>query len=170
LKEIKKNPWLASVDWEKVEEKSLPSPFLIDPKKAHFDATHDLEELLLEDNPLRARERNPKQDINKLSSEYRQMEEKFHSYDFTRMERKSYFTRSEASAPTTSQPGGLEPSRPATPGPEELICEPGDDDELADQNGVAGVGDEDGYDPDLDPLGGHELKNVDARGEKSVPR
>lgn len=46
------------------------------PKKAHFDATHDLEELLLEDNPLRARERNPKQDINKLTVEYRQMEEK----------------------------------------------------------------------------------------------
>lgn len=46
------------------------------PKKAHFDATHDLEELLLEDNPLRARERNPKQDLNKLTVEYRQMEEK----------------------------------------------------------------------------------------------
>lgn len=43
-------------------------------KKANFDASHELEELLLEDNPLKARQRKV-QDINNLSVEMRQMEE-----------------------------------------------------------------------------------------------
>lgn len=42
-------------------------------KKANFDASHELEELLLEDNPLKAKHR--KQDINTMSPEMRQMEE-----------------------------------------------------------------------------------------------
>lgn len=79
----------------KLEAKELESPFVPDvslfcedlflfvflcsyfvqSKKANFDATHELEELLLEDNPLKARKRDPKKDINTLSAEYRQMEE-----------------------------------------------------------------------------------------------
>lgn len=43
-------------------------------KKANFDASHELEELLLEDNPLKARQRKV-QDINNLTAEMRQMEE-----------------------------------------------------------------------------------------------
>lgn len=46
-------------------------------KKANFDATFELEELLLEDNPLKARKRNPNQDINALSTEMRQLEEQY---------------------------------------------------------------------------------------------
>lgn len=45
-------------------------------KKANFDASHELEELLLEDNPLKARQRKV-QDINNLSAEMRQMEEQY---------------------------------------------------------------------------------------------
>lgn len=44
-------------------------------KKANFDASHELEELLLEDNPLKARARKANQDH--LSSEMRQMEEQY---------------------------------------------------------------------------------------------
>ena len=43
-------------------------------KKANFDASHELEELLLEDNPLKARQRKV-QDISNLTVEMRQMEE-----------------------------------------------------------------------------------------------
>jgi serine/threonine kinase 32 len=49
-------------------------------KKANFDATHELEELLLEDNPLKAKKRNPKNDINTMSAEMRLMEESFRKY------------------------------------------------------------------------------------------
>jgi hypothetical protein len=44
-------------------------------KKANFDASHELEELLLEDNPLKAKARKQNRDINSLSNEMRQMEE-----------------------------------------------------------------------------------------------
>lgn len=44
-------------------------------KKANFDASHELEELLLEDNPLKAKARKANQD--NLSAEMRQMEEQY---------------------------------------------------------------------------------------------
>ncbi len=46
-------------------------------KKANFDASHELEELLLEDNPLKAKARKQNRDINSLSNEMRQMEEQY---------------------------------------------------------------------------------------------
>lgn len=60
-------------------------------KKANFDATHELEELLLEDNPLKAKKRDPKRDISTLEPVFVKMEEKFGVYDYTKMRRKSYF-------------------------------------------------------------------------------
>ena len=54
-----------------VAERTLPQS-----KKANFDASHELEELLLEDNPLRAKQRKER-DISSLSSEMRQMEEQY---------------------------------------------------------------------------------------------
>ena len=42
-------------------------------KKGNFDASHELEELLLEDNPLKAKPRKANQE--NLSAEMRQMEE-----------------------------------------------------------------------------------------------
>lgn len=50
-------------------------PLTFQPKKANFDSTHELEELLLEDNPLKARKRKVNQDTSSLSMEMRQMEE-----------------------------------------------------------------------------------------------
>lgn len=44
-------------------------------KRANFDATHELEELLLEENPLKARKRKEGQDIALLSPEMRMMEQ-----------------------------------------------------------------------------------------------
>jgi serine/threonine kinase 32 len=44
-------------------------------KKANFDATHELEELLLEENPLKARKRKPNQDVALMSTDMRMMEE-----------------------------------------------------------------------------------------------
>lgn len=46
-------------------------------KKANFDATHELEELLLEENPLKARKRNPNANLDSLSKEMRLMEEQY---------------------------------------------------------------------------------------------
>ena len=50
--------------------------FELQSKKANFDATHELEELLLEDNPLKAKKRNPNIDVSQLSADYRLMEQR----------------------------------------------------------------------------------------------
>ncbi len=49
---IKKHAFWKHLDWDKLETKQLTPPFVPDVKKANFDATLELEELLLEDNPL----------------------------------------------------------------------------------------------------------------------
>jgi len=52
LDELWDHPWLAGIDWDKLERKEYVAPFIPDSERANFDATYDLEELLLEDNPL----------------------------------------------------------------------------------------------------------------------
>ncbi|KAJ3138805.1 hypothetical protein HK101_003691, partial [Irineochytrium annulatum] len=93
---LKAHPWFKGIDWVKLEAKELPPPFVPDSKKANFDATHELEELLLEDNPLKAKARKkdangkleprvapPNEDpsVTKLMN---LMEEKFTVFDYTR--------------------------------------------------------------------------------------
>ena len=112
-------------------------------KKANFDASHELEELLLEDNPLRARQRKER-DISSLSAEMRQMEEqyvipcspasvsegcsltcriltlttpsRFTPYDFKKMHRRSYYPQTQIiSTVTATSSTGPASSRPVTP-------------------------------------------------------
>lgn len=103
-------------------------------KKANFDASHELEELLLEDNPLKAKQRKNR-DVNLLSAEMRQMEEqygafsfpplasqsfifRFTSYDFKKMQRRSYYPSNQqivSSITATTSTSGLPTSRPVTP-------------------------------------------------------
>ncbi|KAI0343168.1 kinase-like protein [Trametopsis cervina] len=113
--ELRRHPWFQSIDWDTLESKEQTSPFIPDSKKANFDASHELEELLLEDNPLKARQRKV-QDINNLSAEMRQMEEQFTSYDFKKMARRSYYpTNQQIISIATSSTAA---SRPVTPGTE----------------------------------------------------
>ena len=62
-------------------------PLTSQSKKANFDATHELEELLLEDNPLKAKKRH-NQDVSQLSDDLRQMEEGFLVFDYMHHGRK----------------------------------------------------------------------------------
>lgn len=123
IDDIKKHSWMRGIDWVQVENKTAMPLFEPDSKRANFDATHELEELLLEDNPLKAKKRaNPNQDLSELSKEMRMMEEKFLVYDHTKMQRRSYFkdpssirdpansgmlrTKSSEAVPIDQQPGG----------------------------------------------------------------
>lgn len=106
-------------------------------KKANFDASHELEELLLEDNPLKAKARKQNRDINSLSNEMRQMEEqcvvshsrvlephshpfryRFTIYDFRAMHRRSYYPHNQQiiTTVTAASSSGVVASRPVTPG------------------------------------------------------
>ncbi|KAJ7583388.1 kinase-like domain-containing protein [Mycena floridula] len=110
--ELRRHPWLKSIDWDLLEAKELPPPFVPDGKKANFDASHELEELLLEDNPLKAKARKANQD--NLSAEMKQMEDQFTPYDFKKMQRRSYYPHNQHLISTATS-SGMASSRPATP-------------------------------------------------------
>ncbi|CAO3624328.1 unnamed protein product [Cunninghamella echinulata] len=106
FEKLKAHPWFKSIQWDKLEEKKLESPFIPDDKRANFDPTHELEEILLEDNPLKAKKRMAKKcgsntDMNtsfkqnELFSdpEYQVMENKFLTFDFTKPEQNIKYKR-----------------------------------------------------------------------------
>ncbi|TEB21789.1 AGC/YANK protein kinase [Coprinellus micaceus] len=114
FQELRRHGWFKPIDWDALEGKELPPPFVPDQKKANFDASYELEELLLEDNPLKAKARKANQD--NLSAEMRQMEDQFTSYDFKKMQRRSYYPHNQHLISTaTATSSGLASSRPATP-------------------------------------------------------
>ncbi|KAI8881365.1 kinase-like protein [Backusella circina FSU 941] len=100
FKRLQSHPWLKNIPWEQLETKQAIPPFAPDNKRANFDPTHELEEILLEDNPLKVRKRNPKRsgtsyatstkshssDSNQpgQSPERQMMEEKFITFDYTK--------------------------------------------------------------------------------------
>ena len=83
--------------------------FCIQSKKANFDASHELEELLLEDNPLKAKQRKDR-DISTLSAEMRQMEEQFTIYDFRQMHRRSYYPHNQPIVTNVGSEGDEDPA------------------------------------------------------------
>jgi len=115
FEELKKQAWFKNFDWDRLEDKELEPPFVPDSKRANFDATHELEELLLEDNPLKARPRKANQDVTQMSAEMRQMEEQFTSYDYRKMKRRSYYPHNQQLVSTVTANSS---SRPSTPVPE----------------------------------------------------
>ena len=54
------NPFFREIDFELLEKKKIPPIFVPSSEKTNFDATYDLEELLLEEAPLEARARRQK--------------------------------------------------------------------------------------------------------------
>ena len=113
FEELRRHPWFQSIDWEALITKECVPPFTPDSKKANFDASHELEELLLEDNPLKAKHRKANRDVNSLSAEMRQMEEQFTCYDFKKMQRRSYYPHNQQIVSMFT--ATTNPSRPVTP-------------------------------------------------------
>ncbi|CAD6919907.1 unnamed protein product [Tilletia controversa] len=93
LEDFKTHPWFAGLDWAAIEAKQITPPFEPDSKRANFDATHELEELLLEDNPLKARRRQQGRDPSTLAPDLRKMEEHFLPFDHLKQKRRSFFKR-----------------------------------------------------------------------------
>lgn len=91
MPKLKQHPWFSGVDWDLMLNLGVKPPFEPDSKKANFDATHELEELLLEDNPLKAKKRNPNLNLDTMTADFRMMEENFQVYDHTKMSRRSWF-------------------------------------------------------------------------------
>ncbi|TVY39972.1 Serine/threonine-protein kinase [Lachnellula occidentalis] len=87
------NPFFRSLDFEALEKKEVEPVFVPNAEKTNFDATYDLEELLLEEAPLeaRARRQKPREELkdNATDKEIREdelfklIEAQFLPFDYT---------------------------------------------------------------------------------------
>lgn len=87
------NRFFQMIDFEGLERKELEPVFVPSADKTNFDATYDLEELLLEEAPLeaRARRQKPREKLKDDATEkeireeelYRTIERDFQPFDYT---------------------------------------------------------------------------------------
>lgn len=73
--------FFVSVDFSALEQKQIPPIFVPSSDKANFDATYDLEELLLEEAPLeaRARKQKPRPELRADATEQEKREHELHT-------------------------------------------------------------------------------------------
>ncbi|KAG2179966.1 hypothetical protein INT43_003753 [Umbelopsis isabellina] len=97
FEKLRNHGWFKGYDWYALERKEASPPFTPDSKRANFDPSHELEEILLEDNPLKVRKRSKPVASNaggSIKSQISQnpdqppemhiMDTKFLIYDFTK--------------------------------------------------------------------------------------
>ncbi|ORX46486.1 kinase-like protein [Hesseltinella vesiculosa] len=87
IKKLKQHPWFHGIDWQALVDKTAVPPYKPSTNESNFDAVHELEELLLEEVPLRSRKRVPRMTTAPDTEEERHrrfMDEKFLPYDFTK--------------------------------------------------------------------------------------
>lgn len=87
------NPFFREIDFEALERKEVEPVFVPSGEKTNFDATYDLEELLLEEAPLeaRARRQKPREPLKDDATEkeireeelYKMIEVQFTPFDYT---------------------------------------------------------------------------------------
>lgn len=87
------NPFFRDIDFEALERKEVEPVFIPSGEKTNFDATYDLEELLLEEAPLeaRARRQKPREQLREDATDkeiredelYRLIEAQFTAFDYT---------------------------------------------------------------------------------------
>lgn len=108
------NPFFRSVDFEALERKEIEPVFVPSKDKTNFDATYDLEELLLEEAPLEARTRRqkPREPLAEGATEkeiredelYRMIETGFMPFDYTLAAYNRFVPLPPSSLPTLTPP------------------------------------------------------------------
>lgn len=96
------HPFFKSIDFEALEAKKIEPIFIPSSEKTNFDATYDLEELLLEEAPLeaRARRQRPREQLKGDASDkeiradelHRMIESLFEPFDYTTVSYDSLFS------------------------------------------------------------------------------
>ncbi len=95
-----RNEFFQPIDFEALERKEIEPVFVPSSDKTNFDATYDLEELLLEEAPLeaRARRQKPRERLKDDATDkeiredelYRMIETDFRPFDYTHAAYKKY--------------------------------------------------------------------------------
>ncbi|KAI8614678.1 kinase-like domain-containing protein [Chytriomyces sp. MP71] len=86
--------YFKTLDWDKLGKLEITPPFIPDTKNINCDFTHELEEILVNDNPLVAKARKPGEKKyahlgEEIAREYEKMEEQFLNFDFTKPKTKA---------------------------------------------------------------------------------
>ncbi|KAI8068218.1 kinase-like domain-containing protein [Gongronella butleri] len=116
IKKLKTHPWFQGIDWQALVDKTAIPPYKPNTDESNFDAVHELEELLLEEAPLRSHKRMPRMVTAPETEEDRQrqwMDDKFLPYDFTKPRTPSPVPSAADTASLQSIKDGLVPA-PAT--------------------------------------------------------
>ncbi|CAO3674170.1 unnamed protein product [Rhizopus stolonifer] len=79
VEKLKAHPWFRGIDWKELEIKKAQPPFIPSKDSPNYDAIHELEELLFEEEPLRP---HPKSKATELE-ELIEIDTKFVPYDHT---------------------------------------------------------------------------------------
>lgn len=115
------NPFFRAFDFEALERKEVEPIFIPATDKTNFDATYDLEELLLEEAPLeaRARRQKPRSGLKETATEkeiredelHRMIETLFEPFDFTLVQ----FDKERAASSAVPSSGGKDSEGKGTP-------------------------------------------------------
>jgi serine/threonine kinase 32 len=121
------NPFFRVIDFEALERKEIEPVFLPSTEKTNFDATYDLEELLLEEAPLeaRARRQKPREQLKEDATQaeiradelHKMIETLFEPFDYTLISPEEAKARSSDTGrltPIAHQPSTEPMSRPRT--------------------------------------------------------
>ncbi|KAI6708403.1 hypothetical protein JHW43_009063 [Diplocarpon mali] len=108
------NPFFRAIDFEALERKEIEPVFVPSSEKTNFDATYDLEELLLEEAPLeaRARRQKPREALKDDATEkeirenelYKMIEVQFTPFDYTRAAMARFVEASDPNSPANIAP------------------------------------------------------------------
>ncbi|TGZ78480.1 kinase-like protein [Ascodesmis nigricans] len=100
------HPFFAEIDFEALVRKEIPPVFVPSSEKTNFDATYDLEELLLEEAPLeaRARRQKPRERLKEDATAQEIREEELHRMIETLFEPFDYTTVAYDQYPGTVDP------------------------------------------------------------------
>ncbi|KAJ3233796.1 hypothetical protein HDU81_001977 [Chytriomyces hyalinus] len=86
---VREHAYFKVLDWTLLPKLEVTPPFIPDTKNINCDFTHELEEILVNDNPLVAKARKPGEKKyahlgEEIAKEYEKMETQFLNYDFTK--------------------------------------------------------------------------------------
>ena len=115
------NPFFRAIDFDKLEQKEIEPIFKPSSDKTNFDATYDLEELLLEEAPLeaRARRQKPREQLKDDATQQEIRADELHKMIETLFEPFNYQlmpeNRPSAQSSPTCEPTGTRARTPTDP-------------------------------------------------------